>query len=1281
MSTLLYPMTVSAKVITQKTSVPSLTGAPFNRDATLEAGIHLHWALPDALTAATVLSGNFANSIAFPAVPDLWLVVRFNPGASSSTPLAKRSWSAWVIDSIAQTSTPLSQWTPPQRRGPSMVHTIAGLLPDASSAGYAGSGLWNADPAAHTGSSPTFDPAAASYYPEARKRFGFYDSVQDLGKGGNVSYLVVGWFGNSIHDPLTIGTLPSSILNAWNATTTASTRSSANVTPQVNLGSDAAPAAAWTANINVTAAQPPSASQLLALQHVAAQNGTADARKSNLATMTASFPAPDKPAAGSTYVKVSAADAGLIHPVETILHGAVMSVPLGGAPAPAALTGDNVKLYPNVKRALADISVNLGIAGLDSAAQVDGAEMLLGDLGAQKFTTGGVLDMPGAAHAGTFQSVPGKPKTYARIDIEAAMSLVPYPCFTLMPNSTVTARGGSGYWPEMQTRSASETNQSRISTIPGLQLMQPTAPSGPSDKAIADFLVSFRKSFDTAVKAAAAKGITMDPRLLRVNDSRTNARSASLGVTPDGSGSDAAGWWIDITDDDALATLLKTTVGAVVSQPSELNLFQLPGPRWYRSWSPQVVLRNVGRSYKFGFDTRFRSDKKVQTRLSGNTLVSLGAGTQPAVFGADLVLNPQNLNVPGVPSVAKALVRETLLLDTESVSLMASLSGSSNQAAAKSQYTAAIQGLWFARHFIFDSTSLHSVSLTGEAPSPLAITPWQDPVDPLLLDTNYSHAHNDMGSWTLDEGAVEMTPVPPPAGPVPVLPVEVFSERSRVTATIPSVLQSALVSRTAVDMLGNPAPAQKVDPSLTEDTFTQMNLISAPLTQFDSQLTARKYRLRAGALRLNKLQLVDMYGIPRCWNSGVDPTSPDGDAASPFYISLPPRLPYWSRFNFRLTAADVPGKEADAVHGPVCGLLLPDFLEHALEVFDSTGKGLGQLTSDRPVKGQTSGGKLQVTYTPHEWLDPNPDPLFHISNPTLKLFVQSLLQQGIDVPAGSAPWTETGLSAMLRTIDTIRGTFDPASKTADRKISLVGEPILLLGGRLQFNGTATEESADLTRDPVLLTDPPRLPALQVRIGDVTRPDDGVLGLFIPPTTPTAGSARSSGHFAPVCKQAADQALLNVLSTGPSPSGWQAVTHPFVSGQESKVSLPANQPVDVVILTDIRNAIYLTCGALPRKKITIPKEFIDPAIQAFEPSFYAGPILTAAAFDSEKSLLPPPDVAGYTTQFLYKPFGAAAFSSTDVPATSPLGDLPPTRVVLTEGWLRMVPLPPPGAVTP
>ena len=179
---------------------------------------------------------------------------------------------------------------------------------------------------------------------------------------------------------------------------------------------------------------------------------------------------------------------------------------------------------------------------------------------------------------------------------------------------------------------------------------------------------------------------------------------------------------------------------------------------------------------------------------------------------------------------------------------MAALTGGS-----QAIYSDAIQALYFARDKSFDGGSLTSIVLTGEQPSPIAMTLWQDPCDPLFVDSNYSHPHTGMERWRLDSSDVELTAVPDPAVPPAVVGVETFDERSIVTATVVNVLQSALLTRLTVGPSGLVTRNQVLDENLSTDSFAQMDVVSAALTKFDTQLAAKGYRLRAGALRLNKL--------------------------------------------------------------------------------------------------------------------------------------------------------------------------------------------------------------------------------------------------------------------------------------------------------------------------------------------------------------------------------------------------------------------------------------------
>ena len=116
------PIDVAARVVGAATNVPMLGDAPFAASGKLEPGIHVHWALPDALAKA---DAHESRPPRFRGVPDLWLVVRFNPVKGD----APRTHREWIVDSIAETVTPLAQWQPPADRALDRVHTAPGVLP------------------------------------------------------------------------------------------------------------------------------------------------------------------------------------------------------------------------------------------------------------------------------------------------------------------------------------------------------------------------------------------------------------------------------------------------------------------------------------------------------------------------------------------------------------------------------------------------------------------------------------------------------------------------------------------------------------------------------------------------------------------------------------------------------------------------------------------------------------------------------------------------------------------------------------------------------------------------------------------------------------------------------------------------------------------------------------------------------------------------------------------------------------------------------------------------
>jgi len=201
----------------QSSQLPAYLGANawFGLDQSawnsLEAGVHIHWALPDALTNAPIDENT--TDVQFPAVPNRWLVTRMviDGGTPSSV-------TSWVVESDAlNPSSPVGWKLPTVALQPGTgAQDFAYLGQCTPLDSYQPSTLLNgprtfknatgAELSAVSNGVPTF----ASYYPESRTAFGFVDTLQDL-SGLNLSgsatlmYAVTGWFDATANDPASAG--------------------------------------------------------------------------------------------------------------------------------------------------------------------------------------------------------------------------------------------------------------------------------------------------------------------------------------------------------------------------------------------------------------------------------------------------------------------------------------------------------------------------------------------------------------------------------------------------------------------------------------------------------------------------------------------------------------------------------------------------------------------------------------------------------------------------------------------------------------------------------------------------------------------------------------------------------------------------------------------------------------------------------------------------------------------------------------------------------------------
>jgi hypothetical protein len=181
----------------------------------LQAGVHLHWALPDGLTRG----GGEGAELDFPAAPNRWLVTRIVISGGSP---AIRSWLV-ESDALSPDKPPagVSYVTLPVRDDPRFPRSFgylgrsqpadAGWQPDPGSAGPPIAQLAGTPLSAVSNGEIGF----AAYYPGCRGVFGFCDALDDLAPPASaparLAYAVTGWYADPGQDPVRPGSTPEQL--------------------------------------------------------------------------------------------------------------------------------------------------------------------------------------------------------------------------------------------------------------------------------------------------------------------------------------------------------------------------------------------------------------------------------------------------------------------------------------------------------------------------------------------------------------------------------------------------------------------------------------------------------------------------------------------------------------------------------------------------------------------------------------------------------------------------------------------------------------------------------------------------------------------------------------------------------------------------------------------------------------------------------------------------------------------------------------------------------------
>ncbi|GHE55768.1 hypothetical protein [Roseivirga thermotolerans] len=374
--------------------------------------------------------------------------------------------------------------------------------------------------------------------------------------------------------------------------------------------------------------------------------------------------------------------------------------------------------------------------------------------------------------------------------------------------------------------------------------------------------------------------------------------------------------------------------------------------------------------------------------------------------------------------------------------------------------------------------------------------------------------------------------------------------------------------------------------------------------------------IRGGYMQLTEVALVDSHGQVRKYNQGGTDgkgklnvsipsrlAAPDHDK----FLYLSPALAQESRILMRWLSAADGSMESNSVpfSSPICGWVLPNFLDSSLNFYHADGTAIGMIISSAE--------------------DDSADPLQYISAPgtntgnDLQTDFKGANTQLGNMAAGIFGLTNTGFKALLESINTTLPTVVPSAFRQDKAAGiLMGRPLALTlaSFKLDLKGLPANdlgwvpfnEDAKKDKDRGMNKGQDFIPRensnftnvnFPIRLGKLDKVNDGLVGYFVPNASGGIGNMDYGKYYAYTHN---DSPVINPDTGG-------------LTGQPA--GSMANEPIQLTasgttayaaMLVDPQASIHATSGILPVKAIDIPAYFYADALKKISVSFLMAPVL-------------------------------------------------------------------------
>ncbi len=757
---------------------------------------------------------------------------------------------------------------------------------------------------------------------------------------------------------------------------------------------------------------------------------------------------------------------------------------------------------------------------------------------------------------------------------------------------------------------------------------------------------------------------------------------------------------------------------------------------------PVVMVAGVGQDTKLSDPTEFDDSSFLSVRVTGQTVTAIDVTytinnvTQTQTIGAEQILNAVKMPLwNAIPKEIMDLWVETLLLDQSCARLIATIFFNLSGVASPTneQVNPLAQKVRIQQTVIWNDPKTfecHVQSLAdvakfkGVIPSEVGVAyrrvqPWS----PIYMDWSIRWrpaALNDaqeLDSWELGDIDYEwkgnqITPIQnfPPFMGRAILNAntarviqdkfETFTldsnyESSRIPIYIKEDLKIVANKISKIDMLTqsmsglmkqlstmlisiNTYPTEPGVVSLLENSNSNFR----PVTGSRSGSSPQPFfPIPAGHFEVMDIWVVDAFGqilrggqqspIPDIyWSESVTTYSPAYTGNTENFGQLQPRLAQLAKVRLNLLQSnnDTIKSNSSDLTSPICGWVMPNRLDNSLMVFNAEGDNMGAIikVGQEIREGQTGRGySIRWDAVPGSNAALGAPPV--LENDHLQAFVMRLLATA---PDGSGAYDDLMISIddSLWTMGNVGNQNGNIAILLGRPLAVVrGEIDLSLSGMPLFNQSWNETGKYYNQNgtyKLTLPDFCNVP-FTIRVGDSNVETNGVLGYFEADNYDTFYAVHGvSGQTAkanemlyaslPNCN------LFDLIDDGEK----SRYTTNYVKSGHKIALAPNDKTVKLTLLVDPSGNIPVISGSLPSITTNLPNGPVSIALNNLKATFRAGPLL----LDPARIKMPTPaEVKGSWSWMARKDVTSWNEEVAILPSTpqATLNSAPPS---LIEGWI-------------